>query len=173
MHLNKACLHVLSQLEDLLNQINAEDYHRKSVNLNQGTIGQHIRHTLEFFICLHEGYNIGLVNYDSRSHNTLIETDKTIALDAVRRVTDFVNELSFDKKLLLEVGYDPLSEIKVSVETNAMRELIYNIEHAVHHMAIIKIALNEVARYVKIPESFGVAASTLRYNDAIALQGER
>ena len=49
------------------------------------------------------------------------------------------------------------------IETNIGRELAYNIEHAVHHMAILKIGLAIVAPEVKVPEGFGVAVSTLRY----------
>jgi len=33
----------------------------------------------------------------------------------------------------------------------------------VHHMAIMKIGLREVAGYVKLTSDFGIAASTIRY----------
>ena len=172
MHLNNACLQVLSQLENLLEEIRPEDYCRKSSTLNGGTIAQHLRHTLEFFICLEHGHDRGLVNYDKRSHDKLIEMNKEIALATLQRVMQFVAGLNVEKKLTLQVGYDLQQDDYVSVETNVMRELIYNIEHAVHHMAIIKIALNEIAPYIAIPPDFGVAASTIRYNGAIASHGE-
>jgi hypothetical protein len=52
------------------------------------------------------------------------------------------------------------------MDTNYFRELTYNIEHAVHHMAIIKIGIREVANYVTLPADFGIAASTIRYKEA-------
>lgn len=67
--------------------------------------------------------------------------------------------------MILEVGYLQDSEECVPVETNFLRELTYNIEHAVHHMAIMKIGIREVAPLIVIPKSFGVAVSTLRYRE--------
>jgi len=49
------------------------------------------------------------------------------------------------------------------IKTNALRELAYNIEHAIHHMAIIKIGINEVSPYILLPSAFGVASSTIRH----------
>ncbi len=49
------------------------------------------------------------------------------------------------------------------IASNFYRELIYNIEHAVHHMAIMKIGVLEVAPYVSMPLDFGVAVSTIRH----------
>jgi hypothetical protein len=40
---------------------------------------------------------------------------------------------------------------------------VYNVEHAIHHMALIKVGLKEVCPAVKIPADFGVAVSTVKY----------
>ena len=47
--------------------------------------------------------------------------------------------------------------------SNLDRELVYNIEHAIHHMALIKIGIKEVAPQLQLPEGFGVANSTIRH----------
>ncbi|NBP71028.1 MAG: hypothetical protein EBU52_20110, partial [Cytophagia bacterium] len=70
------------------------------------------------------------------------------------------------KALILEVGYDMSANDFVTIESNFMRELVYNIEHAVHHMAIMKIGIKEVAPYIQLPFDFGVAASTIRHKEA-------
>jgi hypothetical protein len=67
--------------------------------------------------------------------------------------------------LKLEAGYDLGKEVFVTIDTNATRELVYNIEHAVHHMAIIKIGVREIATYIDLPTDFGIAASTIRYKE--------
>jgi hypothetical protein len=54
----------------------------------------------------------------------------------------------------------------LSIETTATRELVYNIEHAVHHMAIMKIGVREIASYICLAPDFGIAASTIRYKEA-------
>jgi hypothetical protein len=69
--------------------------------------------------------------------------------------------------LVLEVGYDIDADDTQSMETSVFRELTYNIEHAVHHMAMIKIGLRDVAPYVVLPPDFGIAMSTLRHKASL------
>lgn len=168
MNLSKAAINILNQLGDLVGQIQEEDFSKPSDTLSKSTIGQHIRHTLEFFICFESGFNRGVVNYDRRQHDKLIETDKFLALSAISQVIEFIKSLQEEKPLKLEVGYDLMREEFVKVDTNSTRELVYNIEHAVHHMAIIKIGIREIAPYVRLNYDFGVAASTIRYKEASA-----
>ncbi|MFY8036042.1 MAG: hypothetical protein ACOVMQ_02685 [Cyclobacteriaceae bacterium] len=163
MQLSFAASTILKQLSQLVEQLRDNDLLMPSRTLNNSTIGQHLRHTLEFFICLEEGYTQGVVNYDKRNHDKLIETDKFIALGTIQGILEFVNQQQQDQPLKLEVGYHPTSEESVIVETNYFRELTYNIEHAVHHMAIMKIGIHEVAPYITLPPDFGIAVSTLRY----------
>ncbi len=165
MNLSKAAINILNQLGDLVGQIQEEDFSKPSDTLSKSTIGQHIRHTLEFFICFESGFNRGVVNYDRRQHDKLIETDKFLALSAISQVIEFIKSLQEEKPLKLEVGYDLMREEFVKVDTNSTRELVYNIEHAVHHMAIIKIGMREIAPYVRLDYDFGIAASTLRFKE--------
>ncbi len=165
MNLSKAAINILNQLGDLVGQIQEEDFSKPSDTLSKSTIGQHIRHTLEFFICFESGFNRGVVNYDRRQHDKLIETDKFLALSAISKVIEFIKSLHEEKPLKLEVGYDLMREEFVEVDTNSTRELVYNIEHAVHHMAIIKIGMREIAPYVRLDYDFGIAASTLRFKE--------
>ena len=164
MMLTQACSNILSQLTDLVVQITEEDYVKPATTLSNSTIGQHLRHTLEFFICLEDGFERGVVNYDKRAHDKLIESDKFIARLAIDRINDFVTSLA-DKQLFLEVGYDVDKDDYLTIETTATRELVYNIEHAVHHMAIMKIGVREIATYIKLAPDFGIAASTIRYRE--------
>jgi hypothetical protein len=163
MNLTEACLNILSQLNDLVKQVEEKDFSRPSVALSNSTVGQHLRHTLEFFLCFESGYDKGLINYDKRAHDKLIESDKFIALATLSRISDFIQNLNSNRPLQLEVGYDLAANDFVTIDTNAVRELVYNIEHAVHHMAIMKIGIREVAPYVTLPFDFGIAASTIRY----------
>lgn len=165
MQLSKACEGILRQLSETLLQIAEADYARSSAALGGSSVGQHVRHTLEFFICLEHGVGVGTVNYDLRAHDKLVETDKFVALSTIARISEFIHRHQHDRELQLEVGYDPSSEACIAIATNYFRELTYNIEHAVHHMAIIKIGLREVAPYIKLPADFGVAISTIRHQN--------
>jgi uncharacterized damage-inducible protein DinB len=163
-----ACESILNQLDDVVGQVHEEDFSKPSAALSRATIGQHLRHTVEFFICLENGFEKGLVNYDKRNHDHVIERDRFIASSSLRRIRDFISTHHDDKALKLEVAYERDREDWVTIETNYRRELIYNIEHAVHHMAIMKIGIREVAPYVQLPADFGIAVSTIRYKEAPA-----
>lgn len=165
MDVTKACSKILTQLTDLIYQLGDDDFSKPSEALSRSSIGQHLRHTLEFFICFEEGYRTGRINYDKRAHDRLIETDRFVALNTIQRIDKFVQSLQLNLQLKLEVGYDVNSDSFATVETNALRELVYNIEHAVHHMAIMKIGIREVAPYITLAPDFGVAASTLRHKE--------
>lgn len=165
MNLNKACCNILSQLTDVVHQLSEQDFTKPIESLGYSTIGQHLRHTLEFFICLEQGFEKGLINYDKRAHDKLIESDKFLALSTLTKINDFVQSQPADKPLKLEAGYDLDKEEFVTIETNFLRELVYNIEHAVHHMAIMKIGIRDLALEVKLPHDFGIAASTIRYQE--------
>jgi hypothetical protein len=166
MNITTACLHILSQLETLVISLEERDFVKPSEALSKSTVGQHLRHTLEFFICLEQGVQRGVVNYDKRNHDKLIETDKFICLSTISKIADFVRSLNTIDVINLEVGYDLAKEEFITIETNTTRELVYNIEHAVHHMAIMKIGIREVAPYISLPADFGVAASTVRHHEA-------
>jgi hypothetical protein len=162
----QASIAILDQLSNVIGQLTETEFTHPSETLSSSSIGQHLRHTIEFFICLEQGYDKGIINYDKRAHDKLIEVNKEVALLAINRIRQFVFKQTEDKSLILEVGYDLNSDENVSVKTNYFRELTYNIEHAVHHMAIMKIGIREVAHHIITSPDFGVAASTLRYRGA-------
>jgi hypothetical protein len=156
---------ILDQLSMAIKQMTDAEFVHPSVTLSGSSVAQHLRHTLEFFICLEQGYDRGVINYDKRAHDKMIESNKIFALEVIERIHSFVKKQTSDKELTLEANYSPGSEEIVAVNTSYFRELTYNIEHAVHHMAIIKIGIKEVASNVELPADFGVAASTMRYRE--------
>lgn len=170
MQLHKACTTILSQLTDLISQIKEEDYIKPSSTLNGATIGQHLRHTIEFFLCLEQGLTTGVVNYDKRDHDRAIENDKFIAHATLQNISEAVKTME-DRPLKLEVCYYLENEDFTTLPTTYRRELVYNIEHAVHHMAIMKIGVRETAPYIELPKEFGIATSTIRHQqkDCVAV----
>jgi uncharacterized damage-inducible protein DinB len=164
MTLAHTAIKILNQLGDLIRDIDESDFTKTSATLSGSTIAQHVRHTLEFFRCLETGYRCGVVNYDKRAHDKTIETDKQLAMNTVTHIISWISGIDEHRNINLEVGYDRHGDEYISVHTNSLRELVYNIEHAVHHMAIIKIAVREMAPYVSLDPDFGIAASTIRFH---------
>ena len=167
MQLSKATSSILDQVEFVIKQIKNEDYIKPVDVFNNSTIGQHFRHTLEFFQILMEGYENGVVSYDKRGHDKSIETDKKLALDIIEQSREFIKNCDMNKPLSLEVNYNLGTSEDIIVDSNMAREVTYNVEHAIHHMAIIKIGLQVLCPYVELPTGFGVAISTLRYRDTL------
>lgn len=154
---------ILNQIIELTNQLNDAEYSAELELLNGNTIGKHVRHVVEFFDLLVSGSADGLINYDKRKHEPLFETNTKATIEKIRFLTDGVDELKPDNEVILEVSYGKTDGDSVQIKSSLERELAYNIEHAIHHMAIIKIAVQTVFPKVKLAENFGVAYSTVRY----------
>jgi hypothetical protein len=160
MKIQKAIQNVFVQLSDSLRQLSNEEYTQKCPALFNATIGQHVRHIIELFICLDQGYEKGLINYEKRKREYTIETNKDVAIEFLQQIP--VKFYRHDKNFLLEATFDEHSNETILISSNYFRELVYNLEHTVHHMALIRIGINEVSA-VKVPEEFGVASSTIKY----------
>ena len=163
MELKTACNNILGQMAEVIEKIDDADFVKPSTVLSGSTLGQHFRHAIEFFECLVSGYEKGLISYDKRDHDKNIETSRVLAIEVISRIRDFIDSTSSDRKLLLEVSYNPETNESEKVESNMAREIVYNIEHVVHHMALVKIGIKELIPDFNLPADFGVAVSTIKY----------
>lgn len=156
---------VLTQLEDSILLLSDKQYSSKIEALSEATIGQHTRHILEMFLCLEQGYVAGKVNYELRKRDILIETSKRKAIELIHHINDHL--FQYNKKMVLDAGFDANSDEVMSFSTNYYREIAYNLEHTIHHMALIKIGIKEVSG-IRLPTGYGVASSTLKYRSKVA-----
>ena len=163
MNFKKISHHTLDQLEVLLGELSFNDFVLQIPILNGATIGQHIRHTLEFFKCLIDGVTLGVVNYDTRSHDSSMETDSSLARQCIIEIKESILVLNEKEPFRLEVNCDINDEKSTTIFTNLARELVYNIDHMIHHMAIIKIGVQHIRPDIVLPRDFGVGVSTIKY----------
>jgi uncharacterized damage-inducible protein DinB len=159
--LQQTNIEIINQLTDLLNDIESVTYKEALRPLHFSTIGQHVRHITEFYLCALKGYENGIVNYDARERNILIEIDKDFTIKTLENVKQQLQFLNSDRNLTLKSKFGGNEAIEIP--SSFFRELTYLIEHTIHHLAIIKIGLNEVYPEINIPKNFGVAHSTIRY----------
>jgi hypothetical protein len=160
MQLKKNIEPVLNQLAESLSLLTDTEYTQKSILLNGSSIGGHTRHVIELFQCLINGYENAVVNYEQRKRDLEIETNKTFACHLLTTIASAIHMPN--KVLNLQGFYTDTVDDECAVDTNFYRELIYNLEHTIHHMALIRVAINEVSS-IKLPENFGVAAATMQY----------
>lgn len=156
---------IFDQLCSVLLKLTNEQYSLQSKALFNASIGQHVRHIIELFLCLDNGYKTGVINYEKRERNPALETDRILAVEKLSLISNSIARK--DQVLLLEANYREHTENTFFVSTNYWREIIYNLEHTVHHMALIRVALNELTDIV-VPQEFGVAASTIRHQKKCA-----
>ena len=165
MQLQLAVNNVFVQLAGTLDQLTQQEYVQPCSTLFNNTIGQHVRHIIELFQCLETGYDAGMVNYEKRRRDLLIETDKEFAARLLQEI--FSNLSRTNKELILEAIYDEHATEPITISTNYYREIAYNLEHTIHHMALIRVGVNEVST-IELPEDFGVASSTVKYRKQCA-----
>ena len=150
---------VLHQVAELVGQLNNEQYTQSMSVLTDNSVGKHIRHIVVFYQCLLNGISAGQIDYDKRERNLLLETDRNYAQDAIRKITN-VTAIIHDNPLTLDMA---CGDGTCTVNTSTFRELAYNIEHVIHHLAIIKIGIKTHYPEVSLPENLGVAYPTIKY----------
>lgn len=160
MQLQQAVNNAFVQLAGTLQQLSQQEYAQPCNTLFKNTIGQHVRHIIELFQCLENGYDAGVVNYEKRKRDTAIETDKELAGSLLLDIHRGLGKEN--KSLHLEACYDEHSSHPITIDTNYFREIAYNLEHTIHHMALIRVGIQEVAT-ISLPEDFGVASSTVKH----------
>ena len=156
----------LRDLQTVLLQIPNHLYSQSIAVMYSASIGQHVRHIIEFYLCLQEQLNGGRVDYDLRKRNLELERSPKAAVEAIELICDWLHHIKAHKdiNLYLIVNYDcENAKNKEEVQSSLKRELIFNVEHCIHHSAIIKIALHLLAPSIILPAHFGVAPSTVRY----------
>lgn len=152
----------LNELIDLLEQMSNTEFSKPCQLLSNSTIGEHTRHIVEMFQCLENNYYSGIVNYDKRPRNILIQTDTTFAISQIVAIQSLLEKEN--KKIELQQIID---NEEVRIESNYFRELLYNLEHCIHHQALIKVAVLQ-SETIFVNENFGVARSTIEYRKQCA-----
>lgn len=157
---------ILLQIANLVMQIDEQHYSEQLPLLNNNTVAKHIRHILELYVQLLLGIEFSEINYDKRERNLLIEHNKTYTLDFINQLIEKINGVQNDSK---EININSLIDSEeILVKSSVEREFVYNIEHAIHHMAILQIACKHYFGYINLDKNFGIAYSTIQYNNTCA-----
>jgi len=153
----------LYQLKALLQKISTDMYTEKTEILSGASIGQHIRHVLEFYLLLVSGAFSGTICYDKRNRDIRIEEKPEFAMQIIDRLLSGIDTLDEKQAVKFEADYSTEGERQNEIRSSVGRELAYCIEHSIHHMAIIRTALITLGINEMAGEDFGVAYSTIRY----------
>ncbi len=152
----------LKSLSILLQKLSDQQYSQKSSLLGNASIGAHTRHIIELLNCTTSGYDSGIVDYLTRERNLLMETDRAMATQELSKLNEQINKSDKEMRLVIEADAGTGPNF---VSTTFYREIVYNAEHAIHHMALIRVVLRVMELDI-VPDDFGMAYSTIKYLSA-------
>ncbi|WP_051633198.1 hypothetical protein [Thermonema rossianum] len=160
-HLPLLIAETLQELSAVLKQLPSGFYGQSLPLLEGNSVGMHVRHMIEFFECLIKQVPEGNIDYDLRERQKHIEEDRQMALAAIENIRTHLMGITEDKPLQLKALVLPDVE-KITVPSTLFRELVYNLEHVIHHAALIRVAILHYCPEVSLPAHFGLAPSTLK-----------
>lgn len=158
--LKQEAIKQLLSVQTILQQIKEEDYRMPLDTLKGASIGKHVRHLVEFYECLLFN-NVGnSINYDARKRNLLLEENVKYTEYIITEIIDTLNKVDSNARILLVAQYQGQN---VTMESSIYREITYNIEHTVHHLAILRIVIPIHFNYINLSADFGYSDSTIQY----------
>lgn len=154
--------YIQDQIQCLLDSLSDETYTRNLDILGNVSISKHLRHVYEFYQLVSDASINGRLDYSLRQRNKDFENSIGIAQTYLEKVfhklstTDITQEI-----IVLNEEVDGISSTEH--KSSMGREMMYAFDHAIHHLAIIKIGA--FSMNIQLPQSFGVAPSTLKYQN--------
>ena len=111
-------------------------YAQKNIHLNNETIGKHVRHIIDFYLCFINGIKIKFIDYDKRERNKKVENDKEYAIKTISVIINLLKNSHLNTPITINLN---LSITKSSLNSSIERELMYIADHAIHHGHIIQL----------------------------------
>jgi uncharacterized damage-inducible protein DinB len=150
----------LDDLATLLDRTTDLDYRWQPPGGASGSVGAHVRHTLDHVNALLALDRGGVVTYDLRQRDTALEHSRPVGIAELGRAAMDLRERlgrwterTLTLHTIVRRGGPP-----VVVATSLAREIVFVLQHTIHHQALIALLLN--GNGVATPAQFGYAPST-------------
>lgn len=159
-----ALCELLQSAERLVAGLDRETYARAPVPLADGSIGAHLRHSLDTCRVLVEGVERGLVDYARRERDASVEEDPARGLAASAELRRRLGALAaHPAELPLRVRGESCGAggTGALLHSTLGRELEVVRSHALHHFAMLALFLRHFG--LDPGPTFGVAPSTLAH----------
>lgn len=147
-----------SLLHTAISALPENAYQQKIPALYHASIGDHTRHIVEILQCAVYGHASGVIDYHNRERNMLLAEDPSLALD---RLQHLILGCKRENKAV-NVVHGDANQHEGQVLSTYYREILYNVEHTIHHMALIKVGLFHLG-VQDLPDGFGMAYATLNF----------
>lgn len=155
---------IIDQITQVLSVLDKADYTNKLSLFNGSTIGQHVRHIHDFYHCVVRGVERGSLDYCNRERDANIEAEPEFALLLFRKMHETIQDFDVSEEIDVVPDFTDKEVERFSVKSSVGRELMYAYDHAVHHLAIIKMGLRQHFPTKEIDPAVGVAPSTIKFH---------
>ena len=156
-------LSTLDAASDLLSKIPADAYIQVPHPYFDSSLGKHLRHVLDHYICFQKGFEEGLIDYDQRQRDCQLETDRDYALQEINHLSLFLQGLksgsTLQQPLKIVMCNDASAPEGEMTESSLGRELQFLQGHSVHHYALMAAIMGFFGHPVS--DQFGLAPSTM------------
>ncbi len=161
----RGCLDACDRCERVIDAITPEMY--AGALPGRYPVGSHLRHALEHFQCFLAGLNDGIVDYDSRARDEMLERSIDCFRERLRDVRTGLAAVSASSvttplRVRQSVSLDAEPDV---VESTVGRELAFLSGHTIHHLAIVVHLCRE--HDVELPEEISLAFSTAAHQQAV------
>lgn len=161
--IREQALSMLRQKKQVLQMLTPEHYIARNPKIFNSTIGGHIRHSIDHFqtiLTAVRSRNVG--NYDERKRNTAVETDLQMALISIDELEMAIQGLDLVVPIDVSLIADAKEFRNYSMSTYVGRELSFASHHAIHHMSMIKLLMQDLQYSFPESSEVGIAPSTVQ-----------
>ncbi len=154
---------LLAQCAELVGAVGDAAYVRASGVLAGGTIGRHLRHTLDHYSAiLADAVGGRPIDYDHRLRGVPIETDRAAAAEEIRTVRTALAGLrgvaAEPVRIRVMLSGDGAEAVLAST---VAREIAFATHHGVHHVAMMRAIAAECG--LAVGAEVGKAPSTIHF----------
>jgi hypothetical protein len=159
---------LLGQCGEIVRVIDDEVYVLPSRVLRGGTIGKHLRHTLDHYAAIvADAVGGNPIDYDHRVRGVPVETDRGAAGDEIRSVRTALAGLRGAAHEPVRIRVMLAAEgAEALLDSTLAREIAFATHHGIHHVAMMKAIAAEAG--VLLGDEVGKAPSTLQFERSSA-----
>ena len=161
----------LKQITTILTLLASQSKEKQQQLFIEQRIGAHIRHVHDHFRSLFIGLNTGVVDYNLRNRDSMEEVNLSISLSENKHILNqlvTLNVASSKIEIISEINCHATESLQMT--SSVERELLYLINHTIHHAAIIKHMMDNAG--VSCPSEIGLAPGTATYYRPLACEPE-
>jgi hypothetical protein len=135
----------------------------------QSGVGRHIRHASDHLQALLEAEQKKPIDYNYRTRGSDMESqiDSALAkINAQQKALDWLRHADTQAVITIQSEMSFACTLNGSFQSSLAREMLYLINHTIHHAAYIKLSLQK--HQIVLPEDVGLAPCTLSHLKAQA-----